>query len=125
MKSKKIKKYIKYLSKLLNKDPRFIYEQEYKYQTKLQYLHTNSLIDISNNTDNKLSDLIDNQINNEIDITHIINSKSNVYKKKYNDLLKIHNEHLKDEMKTLNTIYSQDEEKYKIIANLLRKLSLS
>jgi len=109
MKLKKIKKYIKYLGRILNKDPRFVSEQEYKFKTKLKYLHSNNLLNKSEEEP-------------EIDITQLINN-SNIYIKKYNDLLKIHNEHLKDDVKTLNTIHLQDKEKSNIISKLLLEIS--
>jgi broad-specificity NMP kinase len=111
MKLKKIKKYIKYLSRLLKKDSRFVSEQEYKYQNKLKYLHSNNLLKESEESEEQ-----------QIDITQLMNN-SNMYKNKYNNLLKTHNNHLINEMNSLNTIESLDKEKAELISKFLLELS--
>ena len=104
--NKKLKKYIKYLYKLLNKDSRFIINEEYKFKSKLKYLYLQSLINIEKCDEKK----------NDLDLTYLLyNDKTNIYKKKYKDLLNENKTNIYK--KKYEDLLNEDKNIYKLTEN--------
>ena len=105
---KKIKKYIKYLQKILENDSRFINNKEYKFKSKLKLIYNNSII----NNDN-----ISHPIPDEIDITNIYNQTIHKIKNKLQPSktsnIQINDSKMDNKYKKLENEYKELENDFK------------
>jgi hypothetical protein len=111
--SNQIKKYIKYLYKILKNDHRFISSQEYKFKNKLKYLYKQTLLNIDDSDKKTGLENIDitnmcniiNKSQREKKYKKIINeNKNNENENKYNEIMNSYINHLNDDSKFLKKI---------------------